>query len=299
MRSLNLDQVKAFLDVVELGSFSAAAERAELTQPAISVQIRQLENRLGVSLIERVGRKAQPTSAGVEFLEYARQLDRLNSTALDELSRYSNGAMGRVRIGTSWAACTYLLPPLLKQLKQRFPTLEITVSTGNTSDCVRAVEANTIDLGFVTLPASGRALEVTPVLEDELVAVAPPDLALPATVDCETLAKHPMILFEPGGNTRRIVDEWFARGRTPFKPIMSLGSLEAIKELVGAGLGCAVLPSLGLRSDGRMPPFVIRPLRPRLRRTLAIVVRKDKKLQRGLRETIAALRGLSAVRSGA
>ncbi|TKT74890.1 LysR family transcriptional regulator [Aquamicrobium sp. LC103] len=293
MRGLNLDQVQAFLDVVELGSFSAAADRAGLTQPAVSLQVRQLERHLGVVLIERVGRRAQPTAAGAGFLEFARQLRELAATAVDEMARHATGAMGRVRIGTGATACIYLLPALLRQLKQRFPSLEITVSTGNTNDFVKAVEANTIDVGLVTLPAAGRALEVIPVLDDEFVAVAPAELDLPEAVGRETLARHPLILFEPGGSTRRIADEWLSRGGPAPKPIMSLGSVEAIKELVGAGLGCSILPGMAVRGPRQGVSLTVRPLKPRLHRTLAIIVRKDKKLHRGLRETVEAFKGLA------
>ncbi|MDJ1156739.1 LysR family transcriptional regulator [Chelatococcus sp. SYSU_G07232] len=293
MRGLNLDQLQAFLDVVALGSFSAAADRAGLSQPAISLQVRQLERRFGVTLIERVGRKAQPTAAGIRLLEYADQIMKLTSSAFDEMARHAKGAMGRVRIGTGATACIYLLPPLLRQLRQRFPSLEITVSTGNTNDLVKAAEGNAIDVGLVTLPASSRALDIMAVLDDEFVVIAPRQITLPDRVDAATLASHPVILFEPGGNTRRIADDWLARGGVALKPIMSLGNVEAIKELVSAGLGCAVLPGMAVRTARQLPDLHVRPLRPALHRTLAIVVRKDKKLHRGLRETIEALKSLS------
>ena len=210
IRGLNLDYLRTFVDVVELGSFSAAAERLNLTQPAISLQIRQLEKRVGVVLIERVGRKARPTAAGVELLEHAGQIDAVVAAALDGMARHAKGVMGRVRLGTGATACIFLLPPVLGDLRQRFPTLEITVSTGNTADVVKAVEDNIIDIGFVTMPASGRALEVMPVLQDEFVLIAPPTMSLPKRVTPAVVAALPVLLFEQGGNTRRIADEWFA-----------------------------------------------------------------------------------------
>jgi DNA-binding transcriptional LysR family regulator len=289
MRGLNLDYLRTFVDVVELGSFSAAAERLNLTQPAVSLQIRQLEKRVGVALIERVGRKARPTAAGVELLEHAGQIDAVVAAALDGMARHAKGVMGRVRLGTGATACIFLLPPVLGDLRQRFPTLEITVSTGNTADVVKAVEDNIIDIGFVTMPASGRALEVMPILQDEFVLIAPPTMSLPKRVTPAIVAALPVLLFEQGGNTRRIADEWFARGGVALKPVMSLGSVEAIKQLADAGLGCAVLPSMAVRSDKHRGSLVVRPLTPRLHRTLAIVIRRDKPLHRGLKEIIRAL----------
>jgi len=295
MNSLNLDHIRAFADVIELGSFSAAAERANLSQPAISQQIRQLETRLGVKLIERVGRRARPTAAGTELLGHAAQIEAVVARAIDGMARHAAGAMGRLRLGTGATACIYLLPPVLRDLRRRFPTLDITVSTGNTADIVKAVDDNIIDLGLVTLPAAGRMLEVTPLLDDEFVMIAPPeDANLPEAVTAADLAIRPVLLYEPGGNTRRIVDDWFALAGVALKPVMSLGSVEAIKELVGAGLGCAVLPRMAVRNSVGRPPVLIRPLSPPLHRRLALVIRRDKPLRRELKEMIAALTALSS-----
>jgi len=294
MRSLNLTHLRTFVDVIELGSFSAAAERLSLSQPAVSIQIRQLEKEVGVRLIERVGRKARPTAAGEELLDHAGRIDAAVSAALDAMARRSTGVMGRVRLGTGATACIFLLPPILRDLRHQFPTLEITVSTGNTLDIVKAVLENTVDIGLVTMPASGRMLDITPVMDDEFVAVAPHDMQLPARITAAALSKLPVLLFEPGGNTRRITDKWLSRSRVTLKPVMSLGSVEAIKEMVGAGLGCAVLPGMAVRKEKDQGSLQVRSLSPRLYRTLALVIRQDKLLHRGLRETIGQLRGLTS-----
>jgi DNA-binding transcriptional LysR family regulator len=294
MHAINLDHLRSFVDVIELGSFSAAAERANLSQPAISLQMRQLETRLGVKLIERVGRRARPTAAGSELLGHAAQIETVVARAIDGMARHAAGAMGRIRLGTGATACIYLLPAVLRDLRRRFPTLDITVSTGNTADVVKAVEENIIDLGLVTLPAGGRMLDVTPLLDDEFVVIAPPEAAwLPDQVTAAELATHPVLLYEPGGNTRRIVDDWFAQAGVALQPVMSLGSVEAIKELVGAGLGCAVLPHMAVRNPEGRPLLITRPLSPTLHRQLALVIRRDKPLRRDLREMIAALTALA------
>lgn len=292
MPRLNLDYLSTFVTVIERGSFSAAAERLGLTQPAVSLQLRQLEKRLGTPLIERVGRKARPTLAGAELLAHAGQIEATVSSALEAVARHATGTMGRVRLGTGATACIFLLPPVLRELRQTYPSLEITVTTGNTSDIVKAVNDNLIDVGLVTLPASGRMIEVTPVVKDEFVVVARPDMQLTTHVSAAALSRNPLLLFEPGGNTRRIIDEWFARSRVDVKPIMSLGSVEAIKEMANAGLGCAVLPSMAVRNERDRRIFTIRSLSPRLYRQLAVVIRRDKRLYQGLRETVMALKQL-------
>jgi DNA-binding transcriptional LysR family regulator len=294
MRDLDLGQLDSFRQVIALGSFSAAAEKLGLSQPAVSLQVRQLERRLGTTLIERVGRRARPTAAGAELLEHAGRIEAAVAAALEAMARHATGALGRVRVGTGATACIFLLPPLLRDLRQRHPSLEITVSTGNTSDMVKAIEDNLIDIGLVSLPTAGRSLAIMPLLEDEFVVIAPPGTELPARVTAEELARRPVLLFEPGGNTRRIADEWFARGGVALRPIMSLGSVEAIKELVGAGLGCAVLPGMAVPERSEAGRLVVRPLAPRLHRTLALVLRKDKPRHRGLREVLKALEALGA-----
>jgi DNA-binding transcriptional LysR family regulator len=292
MDSLNLDHLRAFVSVIEFGSFSAAADRLNLTQPAVSLQIRQLEKRLGAPLIERVGRRAKPTGAGAELLAHAGRIGAAVSSAIEAVALHATGALGRMRLGTGATACIFLLPPVLRELRGRYPDLEITVTTGNTPDIVKAVEQNDLDLGLVTMPASGRALAITPVIDDEFVAIAPQGTPLPARVSAAALSRQPVLLFEPGGHTRRITDAWLARSGVTLKPIMSLGSVEAIKQMVGAGLGCAILPGMAVRDERIDGSLVVRPLKPRLHRRLAIVIRRDKRLQRALAETIQALEAL-------
>ncbi|BBK32740.1 DNA-binding transcriptional LysR family regulator [Stella humosa] len=287
MRSLNPDQLEAFVQVVRLGSFSAAAARLNLTQPAISLQLRQLEQRLGVRLIERVGRRATATAAGLELMGHAARIEAALLAAGEAMASHAKGEVGRVRIGTGATACIYLLPPVLAGLRQRLPALEIVVTTGNTPEILRAVEDNLLDAALVTLPAPGRMFQVRPIVEDPFVAIFPAGEELPARATPGLLSARPLVLFEPGARTRSLVDAWFLAGGLPARPMMELGSVEAIKEMVGAGLGCSVLPGMAMAAGH--PRLAWRPLSPRLARSLALVMRQDKPLSRGLRETVAAL----------
>jgi DNA-binding transcriptional LysR family regulator len=289
MRDLpNLDHLAMFRSVIELGSFSAAADRAGISQPAVSLQIRQLERQQGANLIERVGRRATPTAAGIELLAYVRSIEATVAEMRDGMARFSNRAAGRLRIGTGATACTYLLPTILRKLRGKFPFVEIVVTTGNTSDIARAVEENRIDVGLVTLPAAGRILEVTPLVHDEFVCISRRELALPQSITPSTLADVPIILFEPGGNTRRIADDWLAAEGHLLKPIMSLGSVEAIKALVGAGLGCAIVPSMAVQKAAAN--LASRSLTPPLFRELAVIVRRDKPQHRALKHFVTLLK---------
>ncbi|CAB3707069.1 LysR family transcriptional regulator [Achromobacter marplatensis] len=296
MRGLNLDHLRTFAQVVELGSFSAAAERGGVTQPAVSLQIRQLERRFGVKLVERIGRRAGPTAAGLELLTHIRVIDAALAQAEQAMSAHASQVSGRIRLGTGATACTYLLPSVLADLRRRFPALDIVASTGNTSDMLRGLENNTLDMALVTLPAPGRMFQVNPVMEDEFVAIFPARDAgaIPDVVTPQSLAGLPLVLFEPGARTRRLVDDWFEAAGLAAKPVMELGSTEAMKEIVAAGLGCAVLPKLAVSGAGQRDALAVRSLTPRLSRDLALVLRRDKPLSRGLRHLQEALLALHA-----
>jgi DNA-binding transcriptional LysR family regulator len=290
MRRLNLDHLDTFSHVVALGSFSAAADRLGLSQPAVSQQVKHLERRLGVRLIERVGRRVLPTAAGEELLGHARRVDATVADALEAITRHAQGTIGRVRVGTGATACIYFLPPILRRLRAKFPLLDIVVSTGNTPDILKLIEDNAVDVGLVTLPSPGRIFDVKPIIEDEFVAIAATDASLARRVTASDLARHPVVLYESGAHTRLLIDQWATRAGHVFKPVMELGSVEAIKELVGAGLGCSIIPGMAARDCGMRRRVTSRPLYPRLCRKLAIVLRRDKPLQRGLREVVAALK---------
>ncbi len=290
MRGLNLDHLRAFGLVAERGGFSAAADVLGLSQPAVSLQIRQLEQRLGVRLIERVGRRATPSAAGTELLDHIRRVEDQLSALTDSMQRHADGLTGRVRLGTGATFCIYLLPGVLRRLRLRLPGLDIMVRIGNTTDILKQIEENVLDLGFVTLPVPGRMFEVTPVLDEEFLAVLPADAEpMAGDITPAVLSKHPLILYEPGSHTRTLIDHWFAAGGIAARPVMELGSVEAIKEMVGAGMGYAVLPGMAVQPTTRQPSIVARHLTPPLFRGRGIVIRRDKTLHRGLREIIKAL----------
>ncbi|WP_309950055.1 MULTISPECIES: LysR family transcriptional regulator [Variovorax] len=289
-KTLNLDQLKSFGLVIETGSFSAAADRLGLTQPAVSLQIRQLERKLAVRLVERVGRRAKATPAGIALLQHAQHIETAVENAIDALADHTSGVTGRVRLGTGATACLHFLPALLRSLREQFPALSIVVSTGNTDDQVRKVEENSIDLALVTLPAAGRSLSVMPVLDDEFVAIGRSDLApLKARVGPGDLAALPLVLFEPAANTRKLVDRWFAAEGLQPQPVMELGSVEAMKEMVAAGLGYGIVPRMSMAGRGAHPDLKTSRLEPGMHRTLAIVIRRDKPVSKALRVVLDAI----------
>ncbi|WP_288431672.1 LysR family transcriptional regulator [uncultured Agrobacterium sp.] len=284
---LDLRQLRSFVDVADIGSFSAAAEKAGLTQPAVSLHIRLLEKQLGVRLIERVGRRAQPTSAGRDLLVHARRIADEVSQAIETVAPHRSGTSGLLRIGTGATALIYFLPAILRQIRQALPGIEIRVETGNTPDILRLLEENEIDAAIVTLPASGRSLDISEIHQEELVAIFPREATdVPLEIDAEFLSSQPLLLYQ-GGNTRKLVDGWLRGGGKRVQPIMELGSVEALKRLVEAGLGVAIVPAMSI--DRGSAGLQARSLTPGLERKLALALRRDKHMTAPLRALAAAI----------
>ena len=291
MRSLNLDQLRALREVVALGSFSAAAEKLRLTQPAVSLQIRELEKRLGVRLVERMGKRAYATAAGEELVAHARRLAQDAEQALAAMRRHRDGWLGRVRLGTSVAVCTYLLPPVLVKLRRDHPDLEVAITIATTENVVSRILANELDIGVVTMPVKENpAVEVEPLREDPMMAFFPGgERNLPKHATPQYLGGRDLILNQRLSQTYRITAGWFAAAGIELRPIMELGNTEAIKTLVAAGVGVGILPlerKQGILVYGKTQ---VRSLHPPLMRQLGIVRRRDKQLEAGLKIVYGAL----------
>ena len=297
MRAPTLRQLSNFVAAVETGSLSAAARTLGVTQPAASQQVKELEHALSTRLLQRGSGRVRPTAAGEVVLAQARRVQAAIDDLLAAAAAFQDGEMGRLRLGTGATACIHLLPPVLARMKQRMPGLEIIIATGNTPDMLQRVLAGNLDLALVTLPGRlDRALEAQRILEEPLVAYANAAmLPAEAAMGPAQLAALPLILYESGGVTRALVDAWFGRAGLAPRPIMELGSVEAIKVLVESGLGATVLPCGALRAPGS--GMAVRALRPAAMRSLAVVLRRDKIRDRGLRVGVELLTS-PALRAG-
>ena len=170
------------------------------------------------------------------------------------------------------------------------------VTTGNTLDIVRAIEENRLDMGLVTLPVSGRALDVMPVMDEEFVFIASreqQDVFRDFTP--EALHAHPLIAFESGSGTRALIEGWFAANGLAIAPVMQLGSIEAIKRMVRAGLGYSIVPRMAVEQEVDRKGLCVMSLMPMLQRQLAVVMRQDKILSKGIAALIRLVQHPSAV----
>ncbi|HTY80310.1 MAG TPA: LysR family transcriptional regulator [Candidatus Bathyarchaeia archaeon] len=283
--SLNPAHLRTLHEISRLGSFSRAAEALRLSQPAVSLHVRQLEQALGTRLLERVGRRAEPTRAGALLLEHAgRALEALDAAAAS-VHALRGVVAGRVRVGTGATASIYLLPQILRRLRARYPEVELVIVTGNTTEIAKAVAENALDLGVVTLPVRPHQLLVAPFYTDRLVGITPRNWTWRRrsrsrgrrrALTPADLAAEPLILYERGGTIRQIIESWFKRGRVTPRVSMELGNGEAIKELVSAGLGPSITSWASVRAEARSKALRVFPLSPPLSRRLGIIRRRDK-----------------------
>lgn len=285
----NLTSLRIFADVISTGSFTAAAQLQGISQPAVSFHIRQLEAMVDVVLIAREGRKATPTAAGAELLRHIAVIDGAVGEAIRAMSQFSDARSGTLRIGTGSTACATLLPRVLRLVQRSMPGIEISVVTGNSPEIARLLAAHELDIGIVTLPVEGRTVAGTPLFDDEIVMLAPQDLAVPDVITPAVLFHHPAIMFESARVTRRLIDEWFAGAGLSFHPAMTVGSLEAIRELVGMGMGYALVSRLALPENRPPDGLVVRSLSPSLYRTIGYARRRDQPTNLAIDVFIAAL----------
>lgn len=275
MRSLNLDHLRALLAVAEAGSFSTAARHLNLSQPAVSQQIHELEARCGVSLLERNGRCVVPTSAGKDLIAQAVRIEVEVNRAIDVVRRHKTGCVGRVRVGTTLTAMTYELPPIISRLRTHYPGIDLTVTNMPTRDSVDKLLQNALDLALVTLPVSAQQLRVTPLRPEMLVAIFPPDARdVPDEVTPEYVARQTLVIEHARGAVHGLVMQWLSDHLPLADEPAHIGVIEAVKAAVVCGLGMSIVPDVAVaepRAD-----MIIRPLRPSVPCTLGLIEHRSK-----------------------
>jgi DNA-binding transcriptional LysR family regulator len=249
---MEIRQLRAFVAIAESGTFTAGALRVHVTQAAISMQIRQLENEIGAKVFVRAPRHVILTEAGEQLLRRARHILREHDAALDEIAELAGAERGRVRIGSASAmVLTDQLPAILKELRAQHPGAEIHVTSGTSEVLVDQILAGDIDMAFVSLPVDVRGIKTERLSEDQLVAIASPrhKLAKQRTISAYTLAGERLILGERGGNTRRLIDQFFAQAGVSLQVAMELSRQQAIRRMVEADMGVGIVPLQSVIED--------------------------------------------------
>ena len=242
---MDIPSLQALLAVAECGSFSKAANRLYVTQPAVSKRISTLEDELGSHLFDRVGRRISLTEAGRALLPRARRIIEAVEDSKRAIANLSDRVEGQLHIGTSHHIGLHRLPPILRAYNNRFPQVELNIQFLDSEAACQAVELGELELGIVTLPvAPPTVLSTEPIWPDPLAVVTGPDhpLSRRAALRPADLAPYPAVMPSPGTYTRELVEAAFAP--LGLHPPVSLSSnyLETIKMLVSVGLGWGVLP---------------------------------------------------------
>ena len=249
---MEIRQLRAFVAIAETGTFTAGALRVHVTQAAISMQIRQLESEIGARVFVRAPRHVILTEAGEQLLRRARHILREHDAALDEIAELAGAERGRLRIGSASAmVLTEQLPAILKELRKQHPAAEISVVSGTSEVLVDQILAGEVDIAFVSLPVDVRGIKTERLSEDQLVAIASPrhKLAKQRTISAYTLAGERLILGERGGNTRRLIDQFFAQAGVTLRVAMELSRQQAIRRMVEEDMGVGIVPLQSVKDD--------------------------------------------------
>ena len=251
---MEVRQLKAFLAIAEAKTFTAGAKIVNITQAAVSMQIRQLEDELGMSLFTRTPRRVILTEAGEHLLQRARKILREHDAAVAEIAELAGAEYGRLRIGSASAMfATAQLPTILERLKEKFPNAEITVSSGTSQALVDKMLHGDIDIAFVSLPVETPNIQTDLLFSDEIVAIAHPKhpLSNEKFISAATLAGEQLILGEKGGNTRRMIDDFFAAANVKPNVVMELSRQEAINKMVENQMGVGIAGAKNVSNEIR------------------------------------------------
>ena len=274
-------RLQVFHAVAELKSFTRAGQRLHMTQPAVTFQIRQIEAHFNTRLFDREHNRIELTAAGRQVEEYARRILALYSEMDGSLRELTDHMAGTLILGASMTIAEYDLPRLLVRFKQRFPEVNVKLLMSNTDGIVQMVVENRIDLGLVEGPVHNRTLAVRRYDVDRLVAALSPGhpLAGETRIPFEALRGIPLILREEGSGTREVFLD-HARGAgfqlDDFNVVMELGSPEAIKGAVEAGLGITIISIATLRKELELGALRAVALDPPIERPFSFVHQKQK-----------------------
>jgi DNA-binding transcriptional LysR family regulator len=246
-------QLQAFCAVVERKSFSQAAEKLGVTQPAISLQIRALEQRLGQTLLDRSGRRVEPTEAGRRLYRSAQRMLALEAQLLDEVAADEATVTGKLAIGASTGPGAHLVPLLLCGFQQQHADLHIALSIWDTQTVIERVAERDVELGVVGALRRHRSLEFEPLVRDEIVLAVPPThRAAGGSLAVDDLRDETLIVMQEGAGVRQVIEEELRRAGLRLRGVeakLELGLQESVKSAVAAGYGVAFISRTAIEGE--------------------------------------------------
>jgi DNA-binding transcriptional LysR family regulator len=279
---MDFDQIETFLEVARLSSFSRAAERRFRTQPAISSQIRALEEEVGAKLLDRSGGKVAVTGAGKVFQKYAEDALEQRRVMLVALAEMQRVPRGEIVVSANEGTCLHILPEVFAEFKRQYPSVAVSVKRLEHNKILEAIIENSCDFGIVSTPVPDKRLTVVPIHRDELIVITPPNHPL-AGLEKATVAEiveYPLLLPKVG-RTRDALETLFHERRLKPTVSMELDSSELLKRFVAADVGVGFIPRSHVAEDLQANALAVLTLTDAsIQRELALVFRKDKALSR-------------------
>ena len=279
---MDFDHLVTFVEIAKQGSFSRAGQKLFRSQPAVSAQIRLLEQEYGQKLFDRVGKTIQLTTAGEALLEYAGKLLTLRNESLRAVADQASTPRGTLAIGANEATCLYVLPDIFAEYHRLYPSVQISIYRNFSHKVIEKIENGSIDVGIVTLPVKSPSLRVHPIFRDRIMLMTSPfnPLAKMKSVTSAQIAEQPLI-FPKTGFMRQVHDKLFRPFRSRLHITMELPSVGMIKRFVAAGLGVSLISESFVRDEVRAGKAKLIPVSDMdVWRELGVVYRRDRTLPR-------------------
>jgi len=279
---MDFDQLETFLEVARHASFSRAAEKRFRTQPAISAQIRSLEEEVGTRLFDRSGGKVSLTAAGKEFQKYVEETLEARKRMITHLAEMEHVPRGEIVVGANEGTCLYVLPEVFAEFKKQYGGVAVSINRSESTKILESIIDNSVDFGVVSLPVKDNRLTVVPIHRDELVVITAPHhpLAQMKSVPIAEAAKYPLLL-PKSGRTRDSLEDLFFERRLKPAISMEVDSSELLKRFAAADVGIGFIARSNVVDDVRAGLLAALPLADiTVKRDLGLVFRKDKALSR-------------------
>ena len=279
---MDFDQLESFREVARHASFSRAAEKRFRTQPAISSQIRGIEEEVGAKLFDRSGGKVSLTAAGKAFLKYVEETLDARKTMLVTIAEMERVPRGEIIVGANEGTCLHILPEVFADFKKQYPDVSVSIKRADYAKILESVIDNSVDFGVVSLPVTDNRLTVVLIHRDELILITPPHhpLGKLKSANIGDVARFPLVV-PKAGHTRDAIEELFFERRLRPNFTMELDSSELLKRFVAADVGIGFIARSNVQEDVRARVLnAVTMADAQVRRDLALVFRKDKALSR-------------------
>ncbi len=279
---MEIRKLEAFCRVVELKSFTRAAEKILLSQPTVSEHVRSLEEELGQKLLDRLGKEALPTPVGTLFYGYACKILQTRKEAIQAVAHFSGNLSGRIVMGAGTIPGTYILPELIAAFRTSHPSIKVALQISGSRNIAENVLQGKVELGVVGARWKENGLQWREIFSDELCLAVYPShpLALKGSVNLEEVFGEPFILREHGSGTREVFGAILSRhglNEDDLQEVAEIGSTAAVKEAVKAGIGISVLSRCAVADDvecGRLTALSIN--KHRMKRSFYLIRRKNR-----------------------